>query len=73
MKIEAASTGYDLNSDVSPIFGRNSAFVIADLEECEIRDMSIIKGPLKRTQTLVFAVCKTELANLRFALQNRRF
>jgi predicted Fe-Mo cluster-binding NifX family protein len=52
MKIAVASTGYDLNSDVSPIFGRNSAFVIADLEECEIKDMSIIKGPLKRIQTL---------------------
>jgi predicted Fe-Mo cluster-binding NifX family protein len=53
MKIAVASTGYDLNSDVSPIFGRNSVFVIADLEEGEIKDMSIIKGPLKRSiQTL---------------------
>ncbi len=32
MKIALASTGYSLDSDVSPIFGKSSAFVIAERE-----------------------------------------
>jgi predicted Fe-Mo cluster-binding NifX family protein len=47
MKVAVASNGYDLNSDVSTIFGKSSSFVIADIEEGKIKDISIIENPAK--------------------------
>ena len=45
MKIAVASTGYSLDSDVSPIFGRSSAFVIVEMDKSNITSTSIIKNP----------------------------
>lgn len=47
MKIAVGSTGYDLDSPVSDIFGRSSAFIIVDLDEGKIRDVSLIESPAK--------------------------
>lgn len=47
MKVAVASTGYDLNSHVSPLFGRSSAFVIADIEDGKIKTISIVENSAK--------------------------
>jgi predicted Fe-Mo cluster-binding NifX family protein len=48
MKIAVAVASYDINSLVSTIFGRSSSFIIAELENKEIKEISIIKNPAKR-------------------------
>ncbi len=47
MKIAVASTGYTLDADISPIFGRSSAFVIADVEKDKIKDKLIVENSAK--------------------------
>ena len=47
MKIAIASMGYSLDSNVSPIFGKSSTFIIVDLEECKIKTTSIANNPAK--------------------------
>jgi predicted Fe-Mo cluster-binding NifX family protein len=47
MKIAVASTGNNLESAVSPIFGRSSAFIIVDLINGAIKDLSAIENPAK--------------------------
>jgi predicted Fe-Mo cluster-binding NifX family protein len=47
MKVAVASTGYNIDSAVSTIFGRSSAFIIADLENGEIKEISVMENPAK--------------------------
>ncbi|MGB9977914.1 NifB/NifX family molybdenum-iron cluster-binding protein [Methanobacterium sp.] len=47
MKIAVASTGYNLDSNVSPIFGRSSAFIMVNLEDHEIKELFIIENHSK--------------------------
>jgi len=47
MKVAVASKEYNLDSEVNPIFGRSSAFIIADVEEGNIKNISIIENPAK--------------------------
>lgn len=47
MKVAIGSAGYNLDFPVSGIFGRSSAFIIIDLENGEIKDVFIIKNPVK--------------------------
>ena len=47
MKIAITSTGLNLRSNVSPVFGRSPNFIFADLEDCEIRNVLPIENPAK--------------------------
>lgn len=47
MKIAVTSTGLNLESEVSSIFGRSPDFIIANLENGEIEDVSPIENPAK--------------------------
>ena len=47
MKVATASTGYDMNSPISTIFGTSTSFIIAEFENEEITDISVIKNPAK--------------------------
>jgi predicted Fe-Mo cluster-binding NifX family protein len=47
MKIAVASAGNNLESTLSAIFGRSSAFIIVDLENGEIKEVSAIENPAK--------------------------
>ena len=44
MKIAVGSAGYDLNSKVSGIFGVSSAFIIANIENKEIKKIFVINN-----------------------------
>ncbi|HML06099.1 MAG TPA: NifB/NifX family molybdenum-iron cluster-binding protein [Methanobacterium sp.] len=44
MKIAVGSKGYNLNSEISDIFGRSSAFLIANIENKEIKEISVINN-----------------------------
>ena len=47
MKIAITSTGLNLKSNVSPVFGRSPNFIFADLEDGEIRNVLPIENPAK--------------------------
>ena len=47
MKIAIASTGLNLRSNVSTVFGRSTNFIIIDLENDEIVNISPIENPAK--------------------------
>lgn len=47
MKIAIASTGLNLRSNVSTVFGRSPNFIIIDLENDEIVNISPIENPAK--------------------------
>ena len=47
MKIAITSTGLNLRSNVSPVFGRSPNFIFADLEDGEIRNVLPIENPAK--------------------------
>ena len=47
MKIAIASTGLTLQSNVSDVFGRSPNFIIIDLENDEIGNVSPIENPAK--------------------------
>ncbi len=47
MKVAVASIGKNLNSNVSPVFGRSPYFIIVDLENGEIKHVSAIENPAK--------------------------
>lgn len=47
MKVAIASTGLNLESDVSFVFGRSPNFIVADLENNEIKNISSIENPAK--------------------------
>ena len=47
MKIAITSTGLNLRSNVSLVFGRSPNFIIADLENSEIRNVSPVENPAK--------------------------
>lgn len=47
MKIAVASAGYNINSPASTIFGRSSSFIVANLENGEIKGIYTIENPFK--------------------------
>ena len=47
MKVAIASKGYSLDSNVSPLFGKSSTFIIVDVEESKIKATSMINNPAK--------------------------
>lgn len=47
MKIAVGVMGYSLDSSIGDIFGRSSAFVVVDLENGEIKELSVIENPTK--------------------------
>jgi predicted Fe-Mo cluster-binding NifX family protein len=47
MKIAIPSTGKDLSSDISCVFGRSPEFIIINLENNEIKDVSSVINPAK--------------------------
>lgn len=47
MKIAIASTGLTLQSNVSDVFGRSPNFIIVDLQNDEIENISPIENPAK--------------------------
>ncbi len=47
MKVAIGAANYGLDSSVSEIFGRSSAFIFVDLEDGEIKEISIIENPVK--------------------------
>lgn len=47
MKVAVTSTGLDLKSNVSPVFGRSPNFIIVDMENNEIVNISPIENPAK--------------------------
>lgn len=47
MKVAVTSAGNNLDSEVSSVFGRSPEFIIADLENDEIKDVSPIANPAK--------------------------
>lgn len=47
MKIVVTSTGDNLDSNISPVFGRSPEFIIANLENSEIKDVSSMTNPAK--------------------------
>ncbi len=47
MKLAVTSTGKNLNSNASLLFGRNPYFIIVELENGEIKDAMAIKNPAK--------------------------
>ena len=47
MKLAIASTGLTLQSNVSDVFGRSPNFIIIDLENDEIENISPIENPAK--------------------------
>lgn len=47
MKIAIASTGLTLQSNASAVFGRSPNFIIVDLENDEIENISPIENPAK--------------------------
>lgn len=47
MKIAIASTGLTLQSNVSNVFGRSPNFIIVDLQNDEIENISPIENPAK--------------------------
>ena len=47
MKLAIASTGLTLQSNVSDVFGRSPNFIIIDLENDEIENVSPIENPAK--------------------------
>jgi len=47
MKIATASTGYDMDSPVSTILGTSTSFIIVDIKNGEIKEVSVIKNPRK--------------------------
>jgi predicted Fe-Mo cluster-binding NifX family protein len=47
MKVAVASTGSNLNSDIGHLFGRSPNFLIADMENGEIKDIYPIENPSK--------------------------
>lgn len=47
MKVAITSTGLNLDSDVSLVFGRSPNFIIADIKEHEIGEVSSIENPAK--------------------------
>jgi len=44
MKIAVSSTGQDLNSQISPVFGRCAFFVIADVENNKIKNSKAVEN-----------------------------
>jgi predicted Fe-Mo cluster-binding NifX family protein len=51
LKIIIASTGRDMNSDVSPIFGRSSDFIIIEIDDEEIKETKFIENPAKNEKS----------------------
>lgn len=47
MKIAVTSTGNSLDFEVSPVFGRCPYFIIANIEDGEIKEISSISNPAK--------------------------
>lgn len=47
MKVAITTTGKDLKSNVSSVFGRSPDFVVIDLEGDEIKSLSGIENPVK--------------------------
>ncbi|MGF7118636.1 NifB/NifX family molybdenum-iron cluster-binding protein [Methanobacterium oryzae] len=47
MKVAITSTGLNLESDVSFVFGRSPNFIIADLKNNEIREVSSMNNPAR--------------------------
>lgn len=47
MKVAIPSIGFDLESDVSQVFGRSPNFIIANLENDEIKDISPVENPAR--------------------------
>ena len=47
MKVAITSTGLNLESDVSLVFGRSPNFIIADIKDNEIGEVSPIENPAK--------------------------
>ncbi len=47
MKVAITSTGLNLESDVSLVFGRSPYFIFADIKEKEISNVSPIENPAK--------------------------
>ena len=47
MKIAFGSVNYSLDSPASEIFGRSSAFIIADLDKDKIKSINVIENPVK--------------------------
>ena len=51
MKIIIASTGRDMNSDISPIFGRSRDFIIIEIDDGEIKEKNFIENPAKNDKS----------------------
>jgi predicted Fe-Mo cluster-binding NifX family protein len=47
MKIAVTSTGNNLNSEVSSVFGRCPYFIVADMEDDEIKEISSVENPAR--------------------------
>lgn len=47
MKIAIASTGNNLDSEVSLVFARSPYFIVADLEDGDIKETSTVENPSK--------------------------
>ena len=50
MKVAVASTGNNLDSEISSVFGRCPYFIIAEIENGEIKTESAIENPAKNEQ-----------------------
>lgn len=47
MKVAITSTGLNLKSDISPVFGRSPNFIFANIKRNEISNVSPIENPAK--------------------------
>ena len=47
MKIAITSTGNNLDSEVSLVFARSPYFIVADLEDGDIKETSAVENPSK--------------------------
>lgn len=50
MKVAVASTGNNIDSEISPVFGRCPYFIIAEIENGEIKNESAIENMAKNEQ-----------------------
>ncbi len=51
MKIIIASTGRDMHSEVSPIFGRSRDFIIIEIDDGKIKETNFIENPVKNEKS----------------------
>ena len=80
MRVAITSTGLNLDSDISPVFGRSPKFIVADLGNGEIENVLSLENPAKNEQGAgnlaaqfmidhgVEALIRGELGNVAFGI-----